>query len=56
MSDTLGFVVNESQTERTSMRRDTERVKVWRMTEKLVSLLGDGHVACRKQLTLVEFC
>ena len=51
------LVVNESKTERTSMRRETDKVaEVWRMTKMLGSLLGDAEdVARRKQLALVVF-
>ena len=52
------LLVNESKTERTSMRRETDYVaEVWRVTKKLGSLLGDAEdVARRKQLALLAFC
>ena len=51
------LIVNESKTERTSLRRETTRMtEVWRTTKKLGSLLGDAEdVARRKQLALVAF-
>ena len=50
--------VDESKTERISMRRETDRVaEVWRVTKKLGSVLGDAEdVARRKQLALLAFC
>ena len=49
--------VDESKTERISMRRETDRVaEVWRVTKKLGSVLGDAEdMARRKQLALLAF-
>ena len=51
------LVVNESKTERISLRRETDQVaEEWRMTKKLGSLSGDAEdVPRRKQLALVAF-
>ena len=49
--------VNENKTERTSIRRETDRVaEVWRATKKLGSLLWDAEVVARRtQLALLAF-